>query len=213
MKIATSRYFANGLISESGLTPLGITVGAPKFPLNYELAGNIGMLAPFGGMRKVTDEQEFVKQYRERLERFGVAKIKRVLACPRSSGPVVPQEPVLVLLLIHVLLNLRQLVDVVEERQRHLRPAEAGLAVPVPMCEDAVAARGPVTASPDQILREVVASLSPRHDVMTRQLARLPPAEWATALTQRPVVERTRRRVDDSRGRLGIRIRVHQAGR
>jgi hypothetical protein len=76
MQLATSRYHAADLIAESGLVPLGITVGAARW-LAYELAGNVGMLAPFG-IRDLEGD-EFDRAYVERLERFGAEAIELVL--------------------------------------------------------------------------------------------------------------------------------------
>lgn len=83
MRIATSRYSAVAEIEESGLLPIGVTVGPPRW-LRYELAGNVGMLAPFGDvdgvpLRKVDDVDVFAAAYRQRLERFGVGAIRRLL--------------------------------------------------------------------------------------------------------------------------------------
>jgi hypothetical protein len=76
MQLATSRYHAADLIAESGLVPLGITVGAARW-VTYELAGTVGMLAPFG-IRDL-EGSEFDRAYLERLERFGAAAIECVL--------------------------------------------------------------------------------------------------------------------------------------
>src|SRR5438128_8794191 len=74
--IATSRYRNAAAIAESGLLPLGITVGAARW-LPYELAGNIGMLAPYG-LRELKGKA-FERAYRERLEHFGPTAIATVL--------------------------------------------------------------------------------------------------------------------------------------
>jgi hypothetical protein len=79
LTIATSRYRAGEKILASGLAPVGTTTGAPRFPLGYELAGNVGMLAPYG-LRSIQDRAEFEAAYRARLDRFGVEKIRRVLS-------------------------------------------------------------------------------------------------------------------------------------
>jgi hypothetical protein len=63
--IATSRYHNAAAIADSGLLPLGITVGAACW-LHYELAGNIGMLAPHG-LREL-ERDAFEHAYHERLE-------------------------------------------------------------------------------------------------------------------------------------------------
>jgi hypothetical protein len=82
--LATSRYQAADLIERSVLLPVGITVGSARW-LRYELAANVGMLAPFGEhdgvpLRKIGDDAVFEQAYRARLERFGVDAIGAVLA-------------------------------------------------------------------------------------------------------------------------------------
>ena len=46
LELATSRYAAAQLIQPSGLAPVAISLGLPKFPLGYELAGHVLELAP-----------------------------------------------------------------------------------------------------------------------------------------------------------------------
>jgi hypothetical protein len=76
LRLATSRYHATDLVLASGLLPLGITVGAAR-GVRYELAGNVGMLAPHG-LRELDDEALAVT-YRERLDHFGASAIGNVL--------------------------------------------------------------------------------------------------------------------------------------
>jgi hypothetical protein len=89
LTIATSRYAAREKVVASGLSPVRTTVGAPRFRLGYELAGNVAMLAPYG-LRTIEDEAEFEVAYRARLEGFGVEKIRAALedvaraACARG---------------------------------------------------------------------------------------------------------------------------------
>jgi hypothetical protein len=89
LRLATSRYHAEELIRESGLLPIGITVGAAR-GLRYELAGNVGMLAPHG-LREL-EGARFEAAYRERLDRFGPAAVAGVLsayvAAHRAPGAV-----------------------------------------------------------------------------------------------------------------------------
>jgi len=76
--LATSRFHAPGLIEASGLVPVGIVVSPPRWPLPYELAGNVNLLAPVG-MRDL-DRAEFELLYRERLDRLGVDRARTILA-------------------------------------------------------------------------------------------------------------------------------------
>ena len=59
------------------MLPIGITVGAAR-GVRYELAGNVGMLAPYG-LRELEGEV-FELAYRERLDHFGAPAIAGVLA-------------------------------------------------------------------------------------------------------------------------------------
>jgi hypothetical protein len=77
LRLATSRYHATDLVLASGLLPLGITVGSAR-GLQYELAGNVGMLAPYG-LREL-DGDAFELAYQERLDYFGARAIGDVLA-------------------------------------------------------------------------------------------------------------------------------------
>ncbi len=76
--VATARFFDRELIVASGLAPVQASLGAPRFPLGYELAGSVGMLAPYG-LLKIERRREFEQHYRRRLERFGAEKIAAVL--------------------------------------------------------------------------------------------------------------------------------------
>ena len=77
LRIATSRYHATDLVLASGLLPIGITVGAAR-GLRYEIAGNVGMLAPYG-LRDL-DGEAFELAYKDRLDHFGAPAIAAVLA-------------------------------------------------------------------------------------------------------------------------------------
>jgi len=86
LTFATSRYFGRQKVFDSGLAPVRTTTGAPRFALGYELAGNVGMLAPYG-LRSIEDEAEFEAAYRARLDGFGVEKIRTALEdVARSAG-------------------------------------------------------------------------------------------------------------------------------
>lgn len=78
LTIATSRYAARQKVIESGLAPVRTTTGAPRFRLGYELAGNVGMLAPHG-LRQIEHRPEFEAAYLARLDGFGVEQIRAAL--------------------------------------------------------------------------------------------------------------------------------------
>jgi len=77
--LATSRYQNAADIVESGALPVGITVGNPRFKLGYKLACIAKEFAPVGIPREVDDE-EFERQYRARLESFGVERLRNRLS-------------------------------------------------------------------------------------------------------------------------------------
>jgi Domain of unknown function DUF488 len=68
--LATSRYQAKDLIIASGLVPVGISIGKPKFPLGYTPL-YLREAAPWG-LREITDNDEFSSRYVARLNRLGV---------------------------------------------------------------------------------------------------------------------------------------------
>jgi len=76
VRLATSRYANHGVIRESGMTPVGITLGEPKFPLHYELAGNLRLLAP---TRDSFGCEDFADRYLARLDAKGLERIEGVL--------------------------------------------------------------------------------------------------------------------------------------
>ena len=57
-RIFTSRY-QNAAIASSGLVPIGITLGNPRFRLGYALAANLRQLAPTRAMFHLTDRAAF----------------------------------------------------------------------------------------------------------------------------------------------------------
>ncbi len=73
MKIYTSRYSNGPAIVESGAAPIRITVGHPRFKLEYKLADTITELAPD---REWFGDPDFPHFYRARLYDHGVAKIR-----------------------------------------------------------------------------------------------------------------------------------------
>jgi len=86
MTLATSRYAAREKVVASGLAPVRTTTGAPRFRLGYELAGNVGMLAPYG-LRSIEGRAEFEAAYRARLDGFGVEEIRAALEeVARAAG-------------------------------------------------------------------------------------------------------------------------------
>lgn len=71
--LATSNYAARDLIVASGMVPVGISIGQPKFPLGYTCV-YVRRLAPWG-LREVSDEHEFTARYSERLDALGIVPV------------------------------------------------------------------------------------------------------------------------------------------
>jgi hypothetical protein len=85
IRLATSRYQATDLICASGLVPVAISVGLPKWPLGYRDPDTEGSLyeltvlrelAPYG-LLQIEDDDEFTDKYVGRLDGFGVEHIQR----------------------------------------------------------------------------------------------------------------------------------------
>ncbi len=76
MKSSTtsSQYQAKELILASGLVPVGISIGEPKFALGYECV-KLTRLAPWG-LRELDDDHLFAALYRDRLDSIGVGMLR-----------------------------------------------------------------------------------------------------------------------------------------
>jgi hypothetical protein len=85
--LATSRYAAKDIILRSGRVPIGITVGNPRWPLGYALAGNLRALAPTRSMLGLPMDV-FEEIYRARLDDLGVEAIRALLqrCCDDASN-------------------------------------------------------------------------------------------------------------------------------
>ncbi|RJX18519.1 MAG: hypothetical protein C4570_06475 [Ammonifex sp.] len=78
MKLYTGRY-KHKQIADSGLVPVGITLGVPKFPLPYQVVEYVRELAPDGWMFQINDRAAFTPKFYAKLDRIGVEKIRRQL--------------------------------------------------------------------------------------------------------------------------------------
>jgi hypothetical protein len=76
--IHTSRY-QNPELKSGDYTVVGVTLGAPKFQMEYILAGNIREIAPPGFLFRVYDREEFTSKYRANIEKIGVKRIRDIL--------------------------------------------------------------------------------------------------------------------------------------
>lgn len=76
--IYTSRY-QNPELTTGNYTVVGVTRGMPKFPLKYQLAGNIIEIAPPGYLFREYNRSRFTPRYFEHMDRQGYHKIARIL--------------------------------------------------------------------------------------------------------------------------------------
>ncbi len=83
--IYTSRFTNKELCSGKYMV-VGIVRGLPKFPLRYELAGNIIDIAPPGWLFNIYDRDEFTGPYMKHLDRIGVNRIAMQLKKYTDSG-------------------------------------------------------------------------------------------------------------------------------
>ena len=77
MAFFTSRY-TNAEVANGLYYRVGISVGVPKFRLNYKIDEQCYMFAPTGAMLRMTDDQ-YVDAYRRKLETSGIGKIRWML--------------------------------------------------------------------------------------------------------------------------------------
>jgi hypothetical protein len=71
--LSTSRYQEQEAILASGMLPVGISVGRPKFPLKYAPV-YMSALAPYR-LLGIDDAEEFTRRYIERLEDVGAERL------------------------------------------------------------------------------------------------------------------------------------------
>jgi hypothetical protein len=79
MKLYTSRFHNKRGIKESGLVPVAITLSTPKWPLGYEVAAQLKLLAPPGYLFHENDEAVFTRKFRHHLYKVGVEAIRQAL--------------------------------------------------------------------------------------------------------------------------------------
>jgi hypothetical protein len=75
----TSRFQAQEEIIASGVAPVAITRGSPKFPLRYKLVDHVRILAPNAAEFEMTTDEEFRTSYFGRMDAYGVDRIGRSL--------------------------------------------------------------------------------------------------------------------------------------
>lgn len=83
--IYTSRY-SNPLLKTGNYTVVGVTRGAPKFALKYDLAGNILDIAPPGYLFNEYNRERFTPRYFRHMDEVGVAKVRKELSKYTAKG-------------------------------------------------------------------------------------------------------------------------------
>lgn len=81
----TARY-SNKLINNEKYIPIQISLGFPKFRLQYTVVGKMLMLAPEYSLLRVNNEIEYQRKYIERLEYIGIDRIKHALSSFSQEG-------------------------------------------------------------------------------------------------------------------------------
>ncbi len=79
MKIATSRFQNGEVIIETGLAPVRITLGHPRWKLPYELAGTVLDFAPDREWVNVEDDEEFTRRMVAKLFTVGAPRAREIL--------------------------------------------------------------------------------------------------------------------------------------
>ncbi|MBA7645334.1 hypothetical protein ES703_53089 [subsurface metagenome] len=78
--IWTGRYADQAAIVRSGAVPVCITVGRPRFRLQYKLVEEISLFAPNGHLFTMNDPEELRKALYARLDRAGIEKVRGILS-------------------------------------------------------------------------------------------------------------------------------------
>ena len=77
-KIYTSRY-SNKDLQYTDALKVGISLGQPRFPLKYELSGNIVQLAPNRTIFRMTDKVAFRRRYMDQLNALGKREVEKLI--------------------------------------------------------------------------------------------------------------------------------------
>src|SRR5262245_34612286 len=85
-EIWTSRFQSAEAIIRSGLAPVRITVGAPRWRLGYDLAGIIPEAAPDRSILHMSDEAEFRRRYLEKLAGHEQEILNQIDAIATTAG-------------------------------------------------------------------------------------------------------------------------------
>lgn len=81
----TARY-SNKSITNDKHIPIQISLGSPKFKLQYTVNGKMLMLAPQYSLLRENNKIEYQRKYIERLEHIGVDRIKDALSSFSQEG-------------------------------------------------------------------------------------------------------------------------------
>ena len=78
MRVYTSRFHNKQLRDRPDLVKVAITVGKPRGPVGFEFV-EFNWLAPYGRLFRIDDRGEFTVAYFQKLDRIGVAAIRKRL--------------------------------------------------------------------------------------------------------------------------------------
>jgi hypothetical protein len=92
-EIYTSR-FSNKELRSGNYIPLSITVGQPRFPLGYTVAGQIRELAPYELFKRGYGKEEYTERYFAKMDKVGVAALRRIFA---KYEALYPGKPIVLL--------------------------------------------------------------------------------------------------------------------
>ena len=78
-KLYVSRY-SNKELSKTDMPKVGISLGKPKFKIDYNIEGYVYLLAPPRELFRCENKDYFGKKYKEALSKHGIEKIKLALS-------------------------------------------------------------------------------------------------------------------------------------
>lgn len=84
-RVYTSRY-SNPELTSGKYTVVGVTRGAPRFRLGYELSGNIIEIAPPGYLFNENDRDRFTEPYFKHMDKVGVTRVHTLISRYLTMG-------------------------------------------------------------------------------------------------------------------------------
>lgn len=78
--------FGNPELKSGKYVTVRISVGSPKWPLGYNISGDISMIAPFGILNRYEEKEDYRRAYMKRLDGYGVDRIHNALSHFEGMG-------------------------------------------------------------------------------------------------------------------------------